>query len=161
MTWGFRQKVQKRQRGVRQFIKQSHTCISISKNVIFNPILPINIMSISWENALMWLPQNPLIRNQVTLFQAMAWCHQSTRQCPNRSWPNNYTLRCYINLSNIWWYHMQHNLKLVSLKTHSPCCNPLEFLPEASFRDDSTNQCAVDTSSFLWCYLGGRPLYGT
>ena len=60
---------------------------SNSKDVVFKLILQVDIMSISWTIAFMWMSQNPLMIRH--FFQLMDWCHQATHHYLCQCWPRS------------------------------------------------------------------------
>ena len=60
-------------------------CGCYLKSVIFKLVSMINILSISYEIVLRWMPQD-LTDDKSTLVQVMAWCHQATTHYLNQCW---------------------------------------------------------------------------
>ena len=58
------------------------------KLIIFKLISRIAILSICYEIAFMWMPQD-LANDKSTLFQVMAWCPQTTSHYLCQCWPRS------------------------------------------------------------------------
>ena len=61
-------------------------CGCYLKSVIFKLVSQINILSISCEIVLKWMPPD-LTDDKSTLIQVMAWCRQATSHYLNQCWP--------------------------------------------------------------------------
>ena len=61
------------------------------KCVIFKPLLVSDIVSISSEIAIRWMPHewHDLTDDNSTLVQVMAWCHQATSHYLSQCWPRS------------------------------------------------------------------------
>ena len=64
------------------------------KLVIFKLTSRVDILSISREIALMWMPQD-FTDDKSTLVQAMAWCHQATSHYLGQCWPRSIYIAPY------------------------------------------------------------------
>ena len=63
-------------------------CASYLKFVTFKVVSRINILSISCEIVLRWMPQG-LIDGKSTLVQVMAWCRLATSHYLSQCWPRS------------------------------------------------------------------------
>ena len=81
--------------------------------IIFKLISMINILSISCEITLRWMPQN-FTYDQSTLAQVMAWCRQATRHYLSQCWPT----------SRPQWVFFLSIIYLIPRITTPLSCNP-------------------------------------
>ena len=78
--------------------------ISNFKSVVCKHILPVKIMSTSYELALSWISQNTFDYKS-TLLQVMAWCHQATSHNLSQRWPRSWVNMPYgITEQNGWHF---------------------------------------------------------
>ena len=63
-------------------------CSSNFISVIFRLILQIDILGISCEIALRWMPENNF-DDQSTMVHVMAWCRQATSHYLSQCWPRS------------------------------------------------------------------------
>ena len=90
------------------------------KLIIFKLISRIDIMGVSGEFALRWMPQD-LADDWSTLVQVMAWCRQAPSHYRNQCWPRSMSPNgvtraqgvnpcevLWLHFHKSWWENMKH-----------------------------------------------------